>query len=210
MSDPTNIPCAAGPGYVHFNPENASQCVFCRPKPTPLGKAPPNINLSDAEWSGLTPQGQTFIKEAEAGSLSYLVREDDGTPYAWGVAYAGLFSVDIKAQPNEHDGYIIDIRHPHPVHQHVNSNGRFMLLVGPNNGGEDYAAQIYVWKLSMHKDFGIDHPRTPFLVCTNHTWHITDRKAIAERDACLGIEHVTDAQLMEILALPVTTPSRLP
>jgi hypothetical protein len=175
-----------------------------------MSHAPKNIALSDAEWSNLTPQGQTFIQEAQAGGLRYLVDEDH-RPYAWGWAVEGIFrKTDVVCEPHDIDGLIINLRHPHPRYPSLNGGERYMIFTGPNDGtNED--GRIYVWKLFGPFTGQVpEHPRTQFLVFVNNGWHLTDREAIANRNACLGIEDITDFQLEEILALHPAQPSRLP
>lgn len=70
----SNIPCAAGPGYVHFNPENAAQCVFCRPKPLP-----PPMNTTHYEIVGFHTKeviGCTCATDGDLTALEHASSED--------------------------------------------------------------------------------------------------------------------------------------
>jgi hypothetical protein len=49
-----------------------------------------------------------FLIEAERGGMRYIA--ENGKVCAWGVAYEGLFSMDIDAESHSEDGFIISLR----------------------------------------------------------------------------------------------------
>lgn len=60
------------------------------------------------EWKRLSLRQKQFVRDADNGGMRCLVLED-GRVCAWGVAIAGIFSMEVKAEPNEFDGYVVTL-----------------------------------------------------------------------------------------------------
>ena len=60
------------------------------------------------EWDKLTDSQREFLREAEEGGMRYIVTED-GRVCAWGIAVAGIFSMEVKAERNPFDGYVVTL-----------------------------------------------------------------------------------------------------
>lgn len=64
--------------------------------------------VTEAEFIKLTDREREFLREADAGGMRYIILED-GRPCAWGVAVAGIFSMEVKIERNEFDGYVVTL-----------------------------------------------------------------------------------------------------
>jgi hypothetical protein len=66
------------------------------------------VLVTHKEWTDLTEVQRQFLREADDGGLRYLVLED-GRVCAWGVAVAGIFSMDVKVEKNAFDGFVVTL-----------------------------------------------------------------------------------------------------
>lgn len=64
--------------------------------------------ITEDEWGTLNEAQRQFLHEAEEGGMRYLVLED-GRVCAWGVAIAGIFSMEVKAERNQLDGWVVTL-----------------------------------------------------------------------------------------------------
>lgn len=65
-------------------------------------------SITADQWDHLSPREREFLHEANEGGMRCLVLED-GRACAWGPAIDGLFSMEVKAEPNEFDGYVVTL-----------------------------------------------------------------------------------------------------
>lgn len=65
----------------------------------------------------LTELQKQFLHDAEEGGMRSLVLED-GRVCAWGIAVAGIFSMEVCVERNPFDGYVVTLpergQHDHP------------------------------------------------------------------------------------------------
>lgn len=67
---------------------------------------PDQLYVSRKSWSMLSDDARTFLIEAHAGGLRYIVY-GNGTVLAWGPAPDVFSEVEVDLEENEHDGWLI-------------------------------------------------------------------------------------------------------
>jgi hypothetical protein len=65
-------------------------------------------SITPSQWKRLSLREKQFIRDADNGGMRCLVL-DGGRVCAWGIAVAGIFSMEVKIDKNEFDGYVVTL-----------------------------------------------------------------------------------------------------
>ena len=97
--------------YRHFDTYadmDACGCKYCSCDTFEESKdVPDSVCVSQEEWEKLDGISKQFLFEAEKGGMRYAA--DNGEVCAWCMAYEGLFSMDIDAEPHSEDGFLVTL-----------------------------------------------------------------------------------------------------